>query len=49
MITLRHLVAIRGFGPGPYLESWPKMVMIALLIALVAGTVAVMNRRGYRR
>lgn len=49
MITLKHLVAFRGFGPGPYLESWPKIVMIALLVAVVAGTVAIVNRRGYRR
>ena len=47
MITLKHLVAAHNGGPGPYLESWPKAVMLILLIAVVAGTVAIWNRSRY--
>jgi hypothetical protein len=47
MITLKHLVlgagAIRT-RPGPYLESWPKIFLLFLLIAVIVGTVGIWNR-----
>ena len=42
MITLKHLMAIGvRTGPGPYMESWPRMVMFIFLIAIAAGAVAI--------
>jgi hypothetical protein len=47
MITLKHLVAAHNGGPGPYLESWPKYVFLFIVIAAIAGTIAVWNRSRY--
>ena len=47
MITLEHLVlgagAIRT-RPGPYPESWPKIVLFVVVIAALGGVVAIWNR-----
>jgi hypothetical protein len=50
MITLKHLVVAAGAirtRPGPYLESWPKIVLLVLVIAVLGGVVAVWNRSHY--
>jgi hypothetical protein len=48
MNTLKHLMAIGvRTGPGPYMDSWPRMVMFIFLIAVVAGAVAIWNRSRY--
>ena len=44
VITLNQLAGRLHTGPGPYLESWPKIVLFFFVIALVAGTVAIWNR-----
>ena len=50
MITLKHLVlgagAIRT-RPGPYLESWPKIILFVVVIAVLGGVVAIWNRSHY--
>jgi hypothetical protein len=50
MIALKHLVlgagAIRT-RPGPYLESWPKIVLFVVVIAVLGGVVAIWNRSHY--
>ena len=47
MMTLKHLVlgdgAIRT-RPGPYLESWPKIVLFVAVVAVLGGVVAIWNR-----
>jgi hypothetical protein len=44
MITLKHLVlgagAIRT-RPGPYLESWPNIVLFVVVVAVLGGVVAI--------
>jgi hypothetical protein len=50
MITLKHLVV--GVGairtrPGPYLESWPKIVLLVVVIAVLGAVVAIRNRSHY--
>jgi hypothetical protein len=48
MITLKHLMAIGvRTGPGPYMEDWPRTVLLIFLIAIVAGSVAIWNRSRY--
>ena len=50
MITLMHLVAGRiptSLGPG--FAGWATTIMIILLVAAVAGAVAIWNRSSYRR
>ena len=50
MITLEHLVAgriPRTLGPG--LAGWATTVMVVLLVAAVAGAIAIWNRSQYRR
>ena len=41
MITLKHLMAVGGGprGPGPYMDSWPKIVLFIVLIAALASIV----------
>ena len=50
MIALEHLVvgadAIRT-RPGPYLESWPKIVLFVVGIAVLGGVVVIWNRSHY--
>jgi hypothetical protein len=50
MIALKHLVlgagAIRT-RPGPYLESWPKIILFVVVIAVLGGVVAIWNRSHY--
>ena len=50
MIALEHLVvgggAIRTRS-GPYLESWPKIVLFVAGIAVLGGVVAIWNRSHY--
>ena len=50
MIALKHLVlgagAIRT-RPGPYLESWPKIVLFVVVVAVLGGVVAIWNRSHY--
>jgi hypothetical protein len=50
MMTLKHLVlgagAIRT-RPGPYLESWPKIVLFVVVVAVLGGVVAIWNRSHY--
>src|SRR5690349_21713961 len=50
MIALKHLVlgagAIRT-RPGPYLESWPKIVLFVVVVAVLGGFVAIWNRSHY--
>jgi hypothetical protein len=41
MITLKHLVVAVGAirtRPGPYLESWPKIVLFVAVIAVLGGS-----------
>ena len=48
MITLKHLVLGAGAfrtRPGPYLESWPKIVLF--VVAVLGGVVAIWNRSRY--
>jgi hypothetical protein len=48
MMTLKHLIAARiprNLGPGA--ENWTRLVMIVLVIAVVAGIVAMWNRSQY--
>jgi uncharacterized membrane protein YdbT with pleckstrin-like domain len=50
MLTLKHLVVAAGAirtRPGPYLESWPKIVMFVVVIAALGGVVAIWNRSHY--
>jgi hypothetical protein len=38
MITLKHLVLGAGAfrtRPGPYLESWPKIVLFVVVVAVL--------------
>jgi hypothetical protein len=40
MITLKHPVVADGAirtRPGPYLESWPKIVLFVVVIAALGG------------
>lgn len=49
MITLKHLMAGRiPKNLGPSAENWTRTVMIILVIAVVAGIVAMWNRTHYR-
>jgi hypothetical protein len=50
MITLKHLVLGAGAfrtRPGPYLESWPKIVLLVFVVAVLGGVVAIWNRSHY--
>ncbi len=48
MITLKHLLAGRvPTGWEPSAEGWAQTVMVILLIAVVAGIVAIRNRSRY--
>lgn len=48
MITLKHLIAGRiPTNLGPSAENWTRTVMIFLLIAVIAGIVAMWNRSRY--
>jgi hypothetical protein len=41
MITLKHLVLGAGAfrtRPGPYLESWPKIVLFVVVVAVLGGS-----------
>jgi hypothetical protein len=47
-MTLKHLISGRiPRNLGPAAESWTRLVMIFLLIAIVAGIVAMWNRSHY--
>ena len=50
MITLKHLVLSAGAirtRPGSYLESWPKIVLFVVVVAVLGGVVAKWNRSHY--
>ena len=50
MMTLKPLVVGAGVirtRPGPYLESWPKIVLFVVVVALLGGVVAIWNRSHY--
>jgi hypothetical protein len=48
-MTLKHLIAGRiPTNLGPSAEHWTRPVMIFLLIAVVAGIVAMWSRARYR-
>jgi hypothetical protein len=50
MITLKHLVVGTGAirtRPGPYPESWPKIVLFVVAIAVLGEVVAIWNRSHY--
>jgi hypothetical protein len=50
MITLMHLVAGRQASTlGLSAEGLAKTIMIILLVAVIAGIVAIWNRSQYRR
>ena len=46
MIALKHLVRVvpSRTRPGPYLESWPKIVLLVVVVAVLGGAVAIWNR-----
>ena len=50
MITLKHLVLGAGVirtRPGPYLESWPKIVLFVVVVAVLGGVAAIWHRSHY--
>ena len=50
MIALKHLVLDAGAirtRPGPYLESWPKIVLLVVVVAVLGGVVTIWNRSHY--
>ena len=47
MITLKHLMAAHNGGPGPYMANWPRTVLFIVVIAVLAGSVAIWTRSRY--
>ena len=50
MITLKHLVVGAGAirtRPGPYLENWPEIILLVVVIAVLGGVVAIWNCSHY--